>query len=133
MEKMELKFANGTTLELVRFMPSHNILRGATRETLSFMFEERKHGYAELKSLFADAEATEKITLTNPHDVGPTGTSKTTTEYTNYVVPAEPMIQPAVEVVDQTNPVPVDVFLVTMGKLTYVEEQLKKLGIDPLG
>lgn len=129
---MELKFATGEKINLARYMPGSIMLRGAQRETITFTVAESTLSYEKLKKLFTNQEATKTLGITNPHEVGAGGTSETTTQYTNYIVTYDPVIQPGREVVEQ-GAGEIDVFYIIMGKLTYVEEQLQKLGINPLG
>lgn len=129
---MTLTFATGETIKLARFMPSTMLLRGAQRETITFTVEETTLSYEKLKQLFSSPESSKELSITNPHPADNGGVSETTTQYTNYIVGSEPAVQPGREVVEQDAGI-VDVFYITVGKLTYVEEQLQRLGINPLG
>ena len=128
---MELKFANGKKIEVENPQQSAGIVRGANRELVSFMVAEAQCSFDKIKGLFMDSEAIKTMVLTNPHDIGTAGTALTTVTYEGYLVHSEPWVQTAVmNLTGDHTKEPEMVFIVTLGKLTVLEElMISKMGL----
>lgn len=135
---MNIKFANGTNFEYLNALETEEYYNGASRRTLSFECEVGAISVDALNTLLNDEKNTTKITLTGDtvelldEEGNPTGeTSQAVNIYDGYVLKLKCGIEPK-RIKAETPEAPAvyeDRLVFKLGKRTYIEEQLKRLGL----
>ena len=147
---MNIKFANGTNFEYINALETEEYFNGANRRTLTFECEVGVIGVNELNTLLNDEKNTAAITLTsngvpvfktNPEDnsvvIDEKGTpivdhyESTTNIYDGYVLKLKCGIENKLNSAEtpEAQAVYADRLVFKLGKRTYIEEQLKRLGL----
>lgn len=119
---MNIKFANGTNFEYLNALETEEYFNGASRRTLTFECAVSVIGVDKLNTLLSKEENTATITLTN-EDV--------TNIYDGYVLKLKCGIENKL-IQSETPEAPAvyeDHLVFKLGKRTYIEEQLHKLGL----
>lgn len=119
---MNIKFANGTNFEYLEALETEEYFNGASRRTLTFECEVGVIGVDELNTVLSNETNTATITLTN-EDV--------TNIYDGYVLKLKCGVENRLikEETAESPAVYEDRLVFKLGKRTYIEEQLKKLGL----
>ena len=119
---MNIKFANGTNFEYLEALETEEFYNGASRRTLTFECEVGVISVDELNTLISDEENTATIALTN-EDI--------TNIYDGYVLKCKCGIEnKLIQAETQETPaVYEDRLVFKLGKRTYIEQQLHKLGL----
>ena len=119
---MNIKFANGTNFEYLNALETEEYFNGASRRTLTFECAVGVISVDELNTLLNDEKNTTTITLTN---------GDVTNIYDGYVLKLKCGIEPKL-VTSETAEAPAvyaDRLVFKLGKRTYIEEQLHKMGL----
>ena len=119
---MKIKFLNGTNFEYLNALEAEEFYNGASRRILSFECAVGVIGVDELNTLMSDEANTAKIELSN---------GEITNIYDGYVLKLECGIKNKL-VAEETPDAPAvyeDRLVFKLGKRTYIEEQLKRLGL----
>lgn len=120
------------TFDVAAVMRSSEYSRGAQREIIMLYFRTAEVAYEDIHAVVTDPAALKKMSTS--YQNGGDEATLTTTQFEDFIVPGEPVISVVNEVVDSTvSSVAEELFLVKLGKLTYIEEQLQRLGVNPLG
>ena len=119
---MNIKFTNGTEFEYMNALETEEYYNGASRRTLTFECEVGVVGVDALNNLLSKEENTQAIKLSN---------GDVTNIYEGYVLKCKCGIEN--KLVQAETPenaaVYADRLVFKLGKRTYIEEQLKKLGL----
>ena len=124
---MQIKFADETTLEFVHGTGRKQYYQGAERDTLEFVFA-KTAGFDALDAAFADETKTERITIINDTDPD----NPEITVHDGYTLRMSMRMEPVV-IAPGTMEAPAvteERIMVVMAQLTYIEKQLKALGIN---
>lgn len=119
---MNIKFLNGTKIEYLNALETEEYYNGSSRRTLSFECEVGVISVDELNTVLSNEDNTAKIELSNGEVVN---------IYDGYVLKLKCGIEPKL-VQGETPEAPAvyeDRLVFKLGKRTYIEEQLKKLGL----
>ena len=119
---MNIKFTNGTNFEYLNAVETEEYYNGASRRTLTFECEAGVIGIDSLNAVLSNEANTKSIELSN-EDV--------TNIYDGYVLKLKCGIEKKLvkEETAETAAVYADRLVFKLGKRTYIEEQLKKLGL----
>lgn len=119
---MNIKFLNGTDFEYLDAFETEEFYNGASRRTLTFECSVGAKGVDELNTLISNEKNTSTITLTN-EDVA--------NIYDGYVLKLKCGIENKLVQTETPESAAVyeDRLVFKLGKRTYIEEQLKKLGL----
>ena len=135
---MNIKFLNGTNFEYLNAVETEEYYNGASRRTLTFEAEVGIIGVDELNSILSDENNTKSFTLTGDavaildENGNPTGeTSQAVNIYDGYVLKLKCGIEPKLLQAEtpEAPAVYADRLVFKLGKRTYIEEQLRKLGL----
>lgn len=124
---MQIKFADDTTLECIQVNGRKQYYQGAERYTLEFVFA-KAAGFDALDAAFADEEKTASITTINDVDAD----NPEIGVYNGYTLRMSMRMEPVV-IAPGTMDAPAvteERIMVVMAQLTYIERQLKALGIN---
>ena len=124
---MQIKFADETTLDCIQVNGKTQYYQGATRDTLEFVFA-KAAGFDALDAAFADEAKTANITITNDTDPD----NPESWVYDSYTLRMSMRMEPVV-ITPGTSDAPAvteERITVVMAQLTYIERQLKALGIN---
>lgn len=124
---MQIKFASGEVLDCIQINGRKQYYQGAERDTLEFVFP-KAAGFDALDAAFADEAKTASITITN--DTDPDNPEMTV--YDGYTLRMSMSLAPVV-ITPGTIDAPAvtdERIMVVMAQLTYIERQLKALGIN---
>lgn len=119
---MNIKFINGTNFEYLNALETEEFFNGASRRTLTFECAVDVIGVDELNAVLSDEKNTQSVELSN---------GEVTNIYDGYVLKAKCGIENKL-VQAETSEQPAvyeDRLVFKLGKRTYIEEQLYKLGI----
>lgn len=119
---MNIKFANGRNFEYINAVETEEYYNGASRRTLTFECAVGVIGVDELNTLLSNEANTATIELSN---------GDVTNIYDGYVLKLKCGIEPKL-IQSETPEAPAvyeDRLVFKLGKRTYIEEQLKKLGL----
>ena len=125
---MHIKFADDTTLDCIQVNGKTQYYQGATRDTLEFSFA-KSAGFDALDAAFADEAKTASITIIN-NDVD--AENPEIGVYDGYTLRMSMRMEPVV-ITPGTMEAPAvteERIMVVMAQLTYIEKQLKALGIN---
>lgn len=135
---MNIKFLNGTNFEYLNALETEEYFNGASRRTLTFECAVGTISVDELNTVLSEEANTKNITLTGDEVAifdeqgNPTGeTTRAVNIYDGYVLKLKCGIEPKL-VQSETPEAPSvykDRLVFKLGKRTYIEEQLKKLGL----
>ena len=135
---MNIKFLNGTNFEYLNAVETEEYYNGASRRTLTFEAEVGVIGVDELNGILSDENNTKSITLTGDEvaildeNGNPTGeTTHAVNIYDGYVLKCKCGIENKLVQAEtpETPAVYEDRLIFKLGKRTYIEEQLRKLGL----
>ena len=124
---MQIKFANGEVLDCIHVNGKSQYYQGANRPTLEFVFA-KAAGFDALDVAFADGANTDRITIID--DDGTENPSSWV--YDGYTLRMSMRMEPVV-ITPGTADAPAvteERIMVVMAQLTYIERQLKALGIN---
>lgn len=124
---MQIKFADDTTLECIQVNGRKQYYQGAERDTLEFVFA-KSAGFDALDAAFADEAKTASITIINDVDAE----NPEIGVYDGYTLRMSMRMEPVV-ITPGTMEAPAvteERIMVVMAQLTYIERQLKALGIN---
>ena len=124
---MQIKFADDSTLDCIQVNGKTQYYQGATRDTLEFVFA-KTAGFDALDAAFADEAKTANITITNDTDPD----NPESWVYDSYTLRMSMRMEPVV-ITPGTSDAPAvteERITVVMAQLTYIEQQLKALGIN---
>ena len=124
---MQIKFADDTTLECIQVNGRKQYYQGAERYTLEFVFA-KSAGFDALDAAFADEAKTASITIINDVDAE----NPEIGVYDGYTLRMSMRMEPVV-ITPGTMEAPAvteERIMVVMAQLTYIERQLKALGIN---
>ncbi len=135
---MNIKFLNGTNFEYLNAVETEEYYNGASRRTLTFEAEVGVISVDELNSLLSDEANTKSITLTGDvvemfDDEGtPAGeTAQAVNIYDGYVLKCRCGVEN--KLIEAETPESAAVYedrlVFKLGKRTYIEEQLHRLGL----
>ena len=119
---MNIKFLNGTNFEYLNAVETEDYFNGTNRRTLTFECETGIIGVDELNSVLNDEKNTQSIQLSN---------GEVTNIYDGYVLKLKCGIENKI-IAPETPESPAvyaDRLVFKLGKRTYIEEQLHKLGL----
>lgn len=119
---MNITFLNGTNFEYITAVETEEFYNGSGRRTLTFECAADAVGIDFLNSVLSDENNTKTITLS-----GETATNY----YDGYVLKLKCGIEPKLVQAQtpETAAVYQDRIIFKLGKRTYIEEQLKRLGL----
>lgn len=119
---MNIKFTNGTSFEYLNAIETEEYFNGASRRTLTFECEVGIIGVDELNTVLSNEENTATITLTN---------GEVTNIYDGYVLKLKCGIENKIIASEtpEAQAVYRDRLIFKLGRRTYIEEQLKRLGL----
>lgn len=119
---MNIKFLNGTDFEYLNAFETEEFYNGASRRTLTFECEVGVISVDELNTVLSSEENTQNIELSN---------GDITNIYDGYVLKCKCGIEN--KLINTETPEQAAVYedrlVFKLGKRTYIEEQLKKLGL----
>lgn len=124
---MQIKFADETTLDCIQVNGKTQYYQGATRDTLEFVFA-KSAGFDALDVAFADETKTASVTIINDTDPD----NPEITVHDGYTLRMSMRMEPVV-ITPGTSDAPAvteERITVVMAQLTYIERQLKALGIN---
>ena len=119
---MDIKFKNGTNLEYLNALETEEYFNGASRRTLTFECAVGAISVDELNTLISDEKNTSSIELSN---------DEVTNIYDGYVLKLRCGIESKL-IQAETSETPAvyeDRLIFKLGRLTYIEQQLRKLGL----
>ena len=119
---MNIKFANGTNFEYLNALETEEYFNGASRRTLTFECEVGVISVDELNTVLSGEENTKSIELSGEDVMN---------IYDGYVLKCKCGVENRL-VKEETAESPAvyeDRLVFKLGKRTYIEEQLKKLGL----
>ena len=135
---MNIKFANGTNFEYLSALETEEFYNGASRRTLTFECAVGVISVDKLNTLLSNEANTATITLTGDavdvldKDGNPTGeTTQPVNIYDGYVLKLKCGVENKL-ITAETPEAPAvyeDRLVFKLGKRTYIEEQLHKLGL----
>lgn len=119
---MNIKFTNDINFEYLNALETEEYFNGASRRTLTFECEVGVISVDELNTLLSNEANTATITLTN---------GDVTNIYDDYVLKLKCGIENKLnsEETPEAQAVYEDRLVFKLGKRTYIEEQLKRLGL----
>ena len=119
---MNIKFLNGTNFEYLNALETEEYFNGASRRTITFEAEVGVIGVDELNAVLSNEANTKSIELSN---------GDVTNIYDGYVLKLKCGIEPKLLQAEtlETPAVYADRLIFKLGKRTYIEEQLKNLGL----
>ena len=135
---MNIKFANGTNFEYLNALETEEYFNGASRRTLTFECAVGVISVDELNTLLSNETNTASLTLTGDAiavldaDGNPTGeTTQAVTIYDGYVLKLKCGIENKLITAETPDAAAAyaDRLVFKLGKRTYIEEQLHKLGL----
>ena len=121
---MNIKFLNGTEFEYIDAVETEEYFNGSNRRTITFECKADAISIDTLNSVLNDEDNTKSITLENAEE-------NVTNIYDGYVLKLKCGVENR-EVKSETPDMPAvyaDRLVFKLGKRTYIEEQLKKLGV----
>lgn len=124
---MQIKFADETAMDCIQVNGKTQYYQGATRDTLEFVFA-KAAGFDALDAAFADEAKTASITIINDVDAE----NPEIGVYDSYTLRMSMRMEPVV-ITPGTMEAPAvteERIMVVMAQLTYIERQLKALGIN---
>lgn len=124
---MKIKFADDSTLDCIQINGRKQYYQGAERDTLEFVFP-KAAGFDALDAVFADEDKAASITIINDTDTD----NPEMTVYDGYTLRMSMSLAPVV-ITPGTIDAPAvteERIMVVMAQLTYIERQLKALGIN---
>ena len=124
---MQIKFADDSTLDCIHVNGKTQYYQGATRDTLEFVFA-KSAGFDALDAAFADDAKTASVTIID--DADPENPASWV--YDGYTLRMAMRMEPVV-ITPGTSDAPAvteERITVVMAQLTYIERQLKALGIN---
>lgn len=124
---MQIKFADETAMDCIQVNGRKQYYQGAERDTLEFVFA-KSAGFDALDAAFADEAKTASITIINDVDAE----NPEIGVYDGYTLRMSMRMEPVV-ITPGTMEAPAvteDRIMVVMAQLTYIERQLKALGIN---
>lgn len=124
---MQIKFADETAMDCIQVNGKTQYYQGATRDTLEFVFA-KSAGFDALDAAFADEAKTASITIINDVDAE----NPEIGVYDSYTLRMSMRMEPVV-ITPGTMEAPAvteERIMVVMAQLTYIERQLKALGIN---
>ena len=117
-------------LQVASVLQTSGFLRGQEREQIQLFFNTAKVAYKELYALLQKPENCKKIILTdnlaNENKEEPASAKV----FENYMIPGEPLLAVTKMAIGAQAGELEEVFVVTLGKLTFIEEKLLQMGID---
>lgn len=121
---MNIKFLNGTNFEYLAAFETEEFFNGAGRRTLTFECAVGAVSVDALNGVLSDENNTASITLTNAEE-------NVSNIYDGYVLKLKCGIESRLiqKETPDTAAVYEDRLIFKLGKRTYIEEQLKKLGL----
>lgn len=121
---MVIKFANGTNFEYLKALETEEYFNGASRRTLTFECKADAISIDELNAVLSSEANTQSIVLTNEEE-------NTTSIDDGYVLKLRCGIESRLiqKETPETAAVYEDRLIFKLGKRTYIEEQLKNLGL----
>jgi len=119
---MNIKFTDGTNFEYLNALETEEYFNGASRRTLTFECEVGAIGVDQLNAVLSDEANTRSIELSN---------GDVTNIYDGYMLKLKCGIENKLiqSETPETPAVYEDRLVFKLGKRTYIEEQLKKLGL----
>ena len=119
---MNIKFANGTNFEYLEAFETEEYFNGASRRTLTFDCAVGVISIDELNTLLSNEENTASIELSN---------EGITNIYEGYILKLKCGIEPKLVSLETPEAAAVyeDRLVFKLGKRTYIEEQLHRLGL----
>ena len=135
---MNIKFLNGTNFNYLNAVETEEYYNGASRRTLTFEAEPGVIGVDALNAVLSDEANTKSITLTGDEVAildeqgNPTGKyTRAVNIYDGYVLKCKCGIENKLVQVETTETAAVyaDRIIFKLAKRTYIEEQLKNLGL----
>ena len=135
---MDIKFLNGTTFNYLNAVETEEYYNGASRRTLTFEAEPGVIGVDALNAVLSDEANTKSITLTGDEVAildeqgNPTGEyTRAVNIYDGYVLKCKCGIENKLVQAEtpETAAVYADRIIFKLAKRTYIEEQLKNLGL----
>ena len=119
---MNIKFLNGINFEYLNALETEEYYNGASRRTLTFEAEVGAIGVDELNAVLSDEANTQSIELSN---------GDVTNIYDGYVLKLKCGIENKLITAETPEAAAVyeDRLVFKLGKRTYIEEQLHKLGL----
>ena len=124
---MQIKFADDSTLDCIHVNGKTQYYQGATRDTLEFVFA-KSAGFDALDAAFADEAKTASVTIIDSTDPE----NPASWVYDGYTLRMAMRMEPVV-ITPATAEAPAvteERITVVMAQLTYIERQLKTLGIN---
>lgn len=124
---MQIKFADETAMDCIQVNGKTQYYQGATRDTLEFVFA-KAAGFDALDAAFADETKTSSVTVINDVDAE----NPEIGVYDGYTLRMSMRMEPVV-ITPGTMDAPAvteERIMVVMAQLTYIEKQLKALGIN---
>lgn len=124
---MQIKFTDDSTLDCIQVNGRKQYYQGAERDTLEFVFA-KSAGFDALDAAFADEAKTASITIINDVDAE----NPEIGVYDGYTLRMSMRMEPVV-ITPGTMEAPAvteERIMVVMAQLTYIERQLKALGIN---
>lgn len=124
---MQIKFTDDSTLDCIQVNGRKQYYQGAERDTLEFVFA-KSAGFDALEAAFAGEAKTASITIINDTDTD----NPEMTVYDGYTLRMSMSLAPVV-ITPGTIDAPAvteERIMVVMAQLTYIERQLKALGIN---
>ena len=117
---MQLKFSDGTTLDVLAVKGQHTYFQGAQRDSLEIQADKSKTTFDALDALTGDASKTDKLTVID---------GDKQYEYDNYTLRQELALKPVVtvEATSKAAAVTADMLCVTLAQKTYAELQIAEL------
>ncbi len=120
---MKIKFTNGTEFEYIDALETEEFYNGASRRTITFECAKNAISIDELNAVLSNETNTESIQLINE-------TENITNIYDGYILKLKCGIEKQLTKAETSeNPaIYEDRLIFKLGKPTYIENQLKKLG-----
>lgn len=117
---MQLKFSDGTTLDVLAVKGQHTYFQGAQRDSLEIQADKSKTTFDALDTLTGDSTKTGKLTVID---------GDKQYEYDNYSLRVELALKPVIvtEATSTTAAVIEDMLCVTLAQKTYAELQIAEL------
>lgn len=119
---MKVKFKDNTELEVIQVLGESIYFQGNNRDSLEFIIEKGTKTIEELDEMFSDLNKTEKITLSSGEEAY---------VHDGYILKQSISLAPVIiaPATSETQEVTEDRITVTMCQETYIERQLRRLGI----
>lgn len=124
---MQIKFADDSTLDCIQINGRKQYYQGTERDTLEFVFS-KAAGFDALDAAFADETKTSSVTVINDVDAE----NPEIGVYDGYTLRMAMRMEPVVITPGTINDPAVteERIMVVMAQITYIERQLKALGIN---